>query len=287
MEPADSFTQPCASRRRDCRGTGCDTARVRSPRGAVRGSVARRVPREAAPPGEGCRQRPAPGSREMTRGRDRLRRTVRRASDGSSPRSAERIGVPLAPPGRDDNADAGAPDGQQQPRPHRRRLLLNGCRHKGGDVDRRQHFFHHERDGRLHNVWRRPPLKLFADAHQRGQQHEKLDRRRRPQPAAHARSVSRNASVAIQTAITKSVDCQRWFMTSAARPTHSSRAAVLQALLQRLFGFLDVVERQPAGVDEPRHHRLRPPAKEAEQLIDERRVCLVSRNRRPRRCSPC
>ena len=63
-------------------------------------------------------------------------------------------------------------------------------RHEGGDVDRRQHLFHDERDGRLHGRRRRAPLKPFADADQRRQRHQKLDRRGRPQPAAHARGVS-------------------------------------------------------------------------------------------------
>jgi hypothetical protein len=50
---------------------------------------------------------------------------------------------------------------------------------------------------------------------------------------------------------------------------HSVLLSFLMKFLQCLFGFFHIVESEAAGFDQVRHYRLRAPAEDAEQIVDQ------------------
>src|SRR5262249_13393556 len=78
----------------------------------------------------------------------------------------------------------------------------------------------------------------------------------------------RNSSVRIAAASANQVDCHRWSMMASLIGLLLPSLSLAGELLQRVFGFVHILQRESTGFDQMGHEWLHPRAEQTEQLID-------------------
>src|SRR5579872_3335468 len=103
-----------------------------------------------------------------------------------------------------------------------------------------------------------------------------------PMPPARANTARQPGFVATRASIPTWPRRTRWIATDdlpvAKDPHRSLRSVLSGGLLERLLGFLYVVQGQVAGFHKVRHHQFGPAAEYGQQLVNEAALRILTRN---------